>query len=299
MKNTTACTYHPIRFYAICFLATWSFWILGAAVSRKGGAGLSQTLMLAGLLAPSITAVVTVFTSGSRALRADFKAKLTGFYRLRPGNILKSFALFLGIVLISILISLAFGQPANQLRFTDGFSFSVSGASALLTILLASVIEEVGWRGYGEDAIANSCSWFRESVIFGLVWALWHLPLFWIEGSYHAGLRALGLPYMLNFFVSVIALGFLTTWVYVRNHRSMLASILFHLFVNLMQEKIAMTPQTKCIETFVIIAAAAVVVLTNRTLFFETDHVGRMPEDPRLYASGAERDLSAPSLFSL
>ena len=54
----------------------------------------------------------------------------------------------------------------------------------------------------------------------------------------------------------------------------MLASMLFHLFVNFFQEKIAMTPETKCIETAVIALAAVVVVLVNRDLFFEQRHVG-------------------------
>lgn len=274
----TAYKYHPVRFYTLCFIATWAFWISGAVVSKQDdGEALSQLLMLAGLMAPSITAIITVFTSGSRALKDDFKAKLTGFYRLSWSNILKSILLFAGIVVLSILLSLLFGQKTDQFRLTEGFSFSVSGASALLTILLASVIEEIGWRGYGEDSIANDCTWFKESIIFGIVWALWHLPLFWIEGSYHYGLRQLGVPYMLNFFISVIALGYLTTWVYVKNHRSMLACIIFHLFVNFMQEKIAMTPQTKCVETFVIIAAASLIVLTNRPLFFGKEHIGKMP----------------------
>lgn len=155
MKKTTmpeqaAYTYHPLRFYVICFIATWAFWISGAAVSKNdGGEGTSQILMLAGLMAPSITAIITVFTSGSRRLKDDFKAKLAGFYRLDPGNILKSIVLFIGIVILSILISILFGQSADQFSLTEGFSFSVNGASALLTILLASVIEEVGWRGYG------------------------------------------------------------------------------------------------------------------------------------------------------
>lgn len=81
---------------------------------------------------------------------------------------------------------------------------------------------------------------------------------------------------MINFLVSVIPLGFITTWVYVRNNRSMLACIIFHLFVNTMQEKIAMTPETKCIETTVVTVAAVIIVLTNKDLFFETEHIGNM-----------------------
>lgn len=57
-----------------------------------------------------------------------------------------------------------------------------------------------------------------------------------------------------------------------------MASIFFHIVVNFFQEKIAMTPQTKCIETIVITAAAVGIVLANKEMFFETDHVGRILE---------------------
>lgn len=90
------------------------------------------------------------------------------------------------------------------------------------------------------------------------------MPLFWIEGTYHYGLTQLGILYVLNFLISVMPMGFLTTWVYVKNNRSMLACIIFHLFINTMQEKIAMTPETKCIETIVVFVAASLIVLTNR-----------------------------------
>ena len=164
-------------------------------------------------------------------------------------NILLAVLLFATVVACSILLSTLFGGSLGQFSFTEDFSFSVGGTSALMTILLASVIEETAWRGYGEDAVGAYFSWFTESIIFGSVWALWHLPLFWIEGTYHYCLKELGIIYILNFLISVIPMNFLTTWVYVRNNRSMLACIILHLFVNTMQEKIAMTPQTKCLET--------------------------------------------------
>lgn len=269
--------YRPLRFYVTCFAVTWIFWILAAVISKSpNDNGVSSLLMLAGLTAPAVIAVITVLTSGDRALKTDFKRKLTGFYRIRPRSILAAVVGFMAIVVFSILLSLLAGQSLEQFSFTEDFSFSVNGTSALLTILLAAVIEEVGWRGYGEDSVASCFSWFTESIIFGFVWALWHLPLFWIEGTYHYGLKELGILYVLNFLISVNPLGFLTTWVYVKNNRSMLACIIFHLFVNTMQEKIAMTPQTKCVETIVVFIAAAVVVLTNREMFFEKEHIGNL-----------------------
>ena len=81
---------------------------------------------------------------------------------------------------------------------------------------------------------------------------------------------------MFNFFISVIPFGFITTWVYVKNNRSMLVSIIFHLFVNFMQEKIAMTAETKCVETIVIFIVTVIIVLLNKKMFFGTEHVGRL-----------------------
>lgn len=269
--------YRPLRFYIICFAITWTFWIFAAVISKSpNDNGISALLMLLGLTAPAITAVITVLTSGSKALKADLRRKLIGFYRIKPLSIIAAVLGFMVIVFLSILFSVLAGQSLEQLSFTEDFSFSVGGTSALLTILLAAVIEEVGWRGYGEDSVASYFSWFTESVIFGFVWALWHLPLFWIRGTYHYGLKELGLLYVLNFLIGVIPLGFLTTWVYVKNNRSMLACIIFHLFVNTMQEKIAMTPQTKCVETVIIFFAAAIIVLTNREMFFEKQHIGNL-----------------------
>ncbi len=269
--------YRPIRFYITAFILTWLFWIAAILVED---AAFQTVLMFFGLISPAVTAIITVFTSKSPELKKDFKRKILGFYKLKPLNLLVALIVFACIVCASILLSTLFGQSLGQFSFTDDFSFTGAGiGSALLTIILASVIEEVGWRGYGEDSIAQYCSWFKESIIFGFVWALWHLPLFWIPGTYHFGLRELGIGYMLNFLVSVAPMGFITTWVYVKNGRSMLASIIFHLFVNFMQERIAMTPITKCVETIVVVAAATVVVLTNRDMFFEKLHIGKLPQE--------------------
>ena len=171
-----------------------------------------------------------------------------------------------------------FGQSLDQFAFTEDFSFTGVGVgSALLTILLASIIEEVGWKGYCEDSIGECMNWFWESMIFGALWSLWHLPLIFIKGTSQAGLMVNPL-YVVNFFISGIPLGFVITWVYLVSDRSILACMVFHLFVNFMQEKIAMTPETKCVETIVTIAATAIIVLAKKDMFFETRHVGRLLE---------------------
>lgn len=59
----------------------------------------------------------------------------------------------------------------------------------------------------------------------------------------------------------------------------MLATIIFHLFINIMQEKINMTPETKCIQTIFVVIAVIIIVVINREMFFETKHVGNLLEE--------------------
>lgn len=267
--------YRPVKFFALALAFTWFFWILAIVINSEE---YSTVLMLFGLLAPAVIATVMILGSNNKELKSDFVKRIVDFSRLNIPNLLMAVILFFVSVAVAIVISTFFGQSFDQFSFVEDFSFSGPGImSALLTVLLASVIEEFGWRGYAQDAVAQYFTWFKTSLVFGVFWALWHLPLLWVQGTYHSGLMELGLPYVLNFFVCTIPMAFMANWVYYKNNRSITAGVLYHLFLNFMQEKIAMTPFTKCIETVVIVVVAIIVVYVNRKMFFEKDHIGKMP----------------------
>ena len=267
--------YRPVLYFAMAYLFTWIFWI--PAIFLRGN--IAMVLMLLGLISPAVVSTVFILASGSPALKKDLKVKIFGFYKVRWSNVVISVAVFALIVVSSILLSLAFGQSLDQFAFTDDFSFTGVGlASAFFTIIVASILEEVGWKGYCEDSIGSYMNWLWESVIFGAIWSFWHFPLLFIEGTYQAGLMVNPL-FVINFFVSAVPMGFIITWVYLASDRSILACIIFHLFVNFMQEKIAMTPETKCVETIVVFIATAIIVWLKKDMFFETCHVGRLLEE--------------------
>ena len=273
-KETKEYRYRPVPFFALTYLFTWVFWIPAAFLPE----GPAQALMLLGLIAPAVVSTVFVLVSGSPKLKKDLRNKLIGFYKVKWGNVFLAVLVFALIIVLSILLSLVFGQSLEQFAFTEDFSFTGVGiGGAFLTILIASVIEEVGWKGYCEDSIGNYMNWFWESMVFGVIWSFWHLPLLFIEGTYQAGLMVDPL-YVINFFVSGIPLGFIITWVYLASDRSILACMIFHLFVNFMQEKIALTPETKCVETLVVVAVTVVIVLAKKEMFFSRKHVGRLLE---------------------
>ena len=271
-KDKDEYRYRPVLFFICAYFFTWIFWIPAIFVPETAG----SVLMLIGLMAPAVVSTVFVLVSGSAELKKDLKDKIIGFYKVKWINVFWAVIVFALIVVFSVLLSLLFGQSIKQFSFTEDFSFTGVGiGTAFVTITLASIIEEVGWKGYCEDSIGQYMNWFWESLLFGVLWSFWHLPLVFIEGTYQAGLMVNPL-YVINFFVSGIPLGYIITWVYLVSDRSILACMIFHLFVNFMQEKIAMTPETKCVETIVVIIATVIIVMCNKKMFFETDHVGRL-----------------------
>lgn len=267
--------YRPVLYFAFAYLFTWIFWIPAIFV----GGNIATVLMLLGLISPAVVSTVFILASGSDALKKDLKNKIFDFYKVKWGNVIIAIVVFALIVAGSILLSLLFGQSIDQFSFTEDFNFTGVGvAGALVTIIIASILEEVGWKGYCEDSIGNYMNWFLESVIFGAIWSFWHLPLLFIEGTYQAGLMVDSL-YVINFFVSAILMGFIITWVYLASDRSILACIIFHLFVNFMQEKIAMTPQTKCVETIVVFIVTIILVIIKKDMFFERKHIGHILDE--------------------
>ncbi|MDO5831492.1 CPBP family intramembrane glutamic endopeptidase [Methanobrevibacter sp.] len=274
MNNAGNYKYKPVLFFALAYLFTWIFWIPAIYLPES----ISPVLMLIGLMAPAIVSTAFIMLSRSDALKQDFKNKIIGFYKVKWLNVVWAVIVFAIIIACSILLSLPFGQSLNQFSFTESFSFTGVGiAGAFLTITIASIIEEVGWKGYCEDSIGNYMNWFWESMIFGVLWSFWHFPLIFIQGTYQAGLMVNPL-YVINFFVSGIPMGFVITWVYLESDRSILACMIFHFFVNFMQEKIAITPETKCLETIVITVVTIIIIMAKKDMFFETRHVGRLLE---------------------
>ena len=273
--NTTTYKYRPVLYFAAAYFFTWIFWVPAIFLPEN----ISVVLMLLGLISPAVVSTVFILCSKSKALKKDLRDKIFGFYKVNWLNVVLSIGIFALIVAGSILLSLLFGQSLDQFAFTEDFNFTGVGvAGALVTIIIASILEEVGWKGYCEDSIGNYMNWFWESVIFGAIWSFWHFPLIFIKGTYQASLMV-NPWFVINFFVSAIPMGFIITWVYLASNRSILACIIFHLFVNFMQEKIAMTPETKCVETIVVLIATVIIVIAKKDMFFEKRHIGRILEE--------------------
>lgn len=86
--------------------------------------------------------------------------------------------------------------------------------------------EEIGWRGYALPRLAGRFGFARASLLLGLIWACWHLPLFFVPGADKYGQS---FPVWT---LQVVALSVAITWLYAGAGGSLLLTMLMHSAVN-------------------------------------------------------------------
>ncbi len=267
-------TYKPHYFFLNTFIATFSLWFAGAYFSFQGeNNGLYMLLMLPGLMAPFLISLVMILISKNTDVKNDFLNRL-----INPRLIqLKTLPLFVFLmplsVLFSIVLSLPFGGSLLQFQFAEGFSFSSGFIPVLLILLLAASFEELGWRGYAFDSLQSRYTYFTASLIFSILWSLWHLPLLFVKDSYQYEIFHENIWFAVNFFISIVPMGIIVSWICIKNRKSILAAILFHFIINISQEILNLTQITKCIETVVLIGVAAAIIVLDKKMFFSTEHL--------------------------
>ena len=260
---TTDFPYRPVRYFTVTFAATYVLWFAGAWASFNAPS-LYMPFMLSGLLVPFVVSWAMVLASGDRALKREHVKRLYDPKRLDTKSLPVFFLVMPVAVLISIVLSVGFGGSTDQFALAEGFSFSTGAVPVLMVLFLAAALEELGWRGYAFDSLESRFGFVRAALVFGVLWSLWHLPLILVKDSYQYELLQENAWFAVNFFVSIIPMGVIISWICKKNGRSVFATIVFHFIVNMSQEALAMTQTTKCIETGVLTLIAVGIVLADQ-----------------------------------
>lgn len=128
-----------------------------------------------------------------------------------------------------------------------------------LTFVFGPLPEELGWRGYVLDGLLRGRSALAASLLLGIAWWLWHLPLFLVDGTYQSGL-GVGTPAFWLFGYFIVLYSVLYTWVHVNTGRSTLAAVLFHFAINATGELLPRTLAADFIAAVVLLVVVVGVV---------------------------------------
>lgn len=148
--------------------------------------------------------------------------------------------------------------------------------------LQGPVPEEFGWRGYLLDRLQTRWSALVASLVLGVIWGLYHLPVFFLEGAALANLP------LWAWFIQVVATAVLFTWLYNNTAASLSAALLFHAMVNLsiqvfppLDLQAGGDPRGFFILTALyVLAAAAVVMVWGAQTLTHSAHGADAPAKP-------------------
>jgi membrane protease YdiL (CAAX protease family) len=262
---------HPFVFYGLSTTIPWAFWFAAAYLSHiaptsQALAWAASGLGVVGLLAPVFIAWSLI--RSEPGLRDDVRRRLLGLTDIRPVYLFLACFLMLASILLAQVISLPFGYSVDQFSLSGKTSFSAGIFPGWFMLIFAPLVEELAWHSYGTDCLRRRMNLFNTCLVFGVFWVVWHVPLSFIKDYYHSNVATTGLLYSLNFAFSLIPFVILMNWLYYKTNRSILIAIIFHVSAGCFNEMFATRPESKVIQTGLLLVLSVVLVIKERGFFF-------------------------------
>ena len=230
---------HPlVFFFLIAFAATWLLEI-PLALSQTGTGllpfslplpAVALTIAAATFVGPTVAAfIMTAITDG----RAGLRRLLRRYVLWRVGLWWYVFVI-LAVPAIEILGAIVVPGALASTQLPSSSMLLGYPAAFVTTFVLGGPLgEEPGWRGFALPRLQLLHGPLVGSLILGVLWALWHLPLFW-SGVW----TPLSLPNVVMFIVMITALTIMMSWVFNNAKGSLLIAMLMHASFNTFANKV-------------------------------------------------------------
>lgn len=219
-------------FLILTFLWSWILWIIGLNYLSEGinqeSIGKFLVFFFVGVYGPTISGIITtLFFDGLKGLfeliKKLFIWKVPFKYYL--------YIIFLPIIFVIIGMTL-YSQFIGEIGGFDKMAY-LSIPTILLTGLYAGPLgEELGWRGFLLPEFQKKYSNLKSAIIIGFIWFVWHIPLWWAPFGTLVSGEPISIIPVIAYFIMLICLSIIITWLVINTQGSVLIAILFHLSIN-------------------------------------------------------------------
>lgn len=224
---------NPWKFFLLTFAYSWVIWI----PSVLDGIGIelpfivtgySIVVVIIGAFAPMMAAITLVFREeGWKGTRVFLGQALN--FRIKPVYLVLALALPVLIHAIAHYLALAVGLDVAKTLIPTEIPVAPI-VLAIPTFILMLVIgggqEEFGWRGYAQEPLQEKIGVIPASLVIGVIWGIWHLPLWFMAGDLH------GAYSFLAFVMMTTSISIVYAWLYNSSGKKLIVVIFFHAMSN-------------------------------------------------------------------
>jgi membrane protease YdiL (CAAX protease family) len=222
------------QFFLFTFSFSWLLWLPGLLITHKlvnPTETLISTSNFLKWIAGTGPSLAAIFLTGINGGKTEVKKLFSRLWNIKLGY-------WYFPVLLLLPATLIIAHLLNIILFHASFP-----SSGLLTefwwipiifliFLIMQFSEELGWRGYALDRLQKRWNAVFSSVLLGIIWAIWHLPMFLISGF---GQYDNQLPYG-QFFITLVLISVLITWLQNNTNGSLVPAFIIHAMLNLSGE---------------------------------------------------------------
>jgi len=209
----------------ITFAISWLLW-MPQVMKYNGFPELPDIVGLPGMFAPFGPAVAAFYLVWKEDGKEGIKTLWLRGWELNFKRTWLIPAILLGPVTALITVVILTGVQGS-FSWEYGVPAAMIVPIFLLIFFTNALPEEYGWRGFALDPLQKRTNALGASLILGTIWALWHLPLFFIEGTTQAAIP------MYQYFLQTIVLAIIYTWLHNNTGGSVFIAITFHAVSNI------------------------------------------------------------------
>jgi len=220
----------PVRFFVVTFLWSWSVLIPCAILIKTGIMSHASPLYLTielpiaflAIMGPAMGSFVSLRTINGKGA---VKKYLKSFLSLNFGwKIWLSIFLISGIsTFLPWIIPEYFGEDRIPTMLQNVYIFPLY---LLISTFITGGQEEIGWRGYILPFLEKRFGLIIGSLILGLVWAIWHIPLWFIPGTSQSYMN------FFAFLLSCIGVSYILSWIREASGNRLFSCLITHGTIN-------------------------------------------------------------------
>lgn len=233
-----------LKFYFLIYVYSWLIWLCGIFLFDDP----LNTIVLVSIggLGPIIGFIVYFSCLYDKDERRDYLQRLWRFRSIPKYILFFTILIPFTLVFLSSLLGNLITSTTYPLIQIDKAFLQAGWFYPIFLLFFGPLPEEMAWRGIAYNELLGK-GYLKAQLVVAFLWALWHLPLFFIQDSYQASLGLFTLDFWI-FMIEIIFASFLTGWIYIRSRKSILLVIIFHYLINLTGEMFEITQEGEIIK---------------------------------------------------